>query len=63
MPQHRERTTCTRADIGQYAVQSIESNDLPPILGVTLLAAFFVVIANLLVDLLYAAADPRVRLS
>lgn len=49
--------------IGQYAVQSIESNDLPPILGVTLLAAFFVVIANLLVDLLYAAADPRVRLS
>ena len=29
----------------------------------TLLAAFFVVIANLLVDLLYAAIDPRVRLS
>ncbi|MFF7332658.1 ABC transporter permease subunit [Streptomyces sp. NPDC008150] len=49
--------------IGQYAVQAIESNDLPPILGVTLLAAFFVVIANLVVDLLYAAADPRVRLS
>ncbi|WP_369172520.1 ABC transporter permease [Streptomyces sp. R28] len=49
--------------IGQYAVQGITDNDLPPILGVTLLAAFFVVIANLLVDLLYAAADPRVRLS
>ncbi|MFE2044277.1 ABC transporter permease [Streptomyces sp. NPDC059477] len=49
--------------IGEYAVQSIQDNDLPPILGVTLFAAFFVVIANLLVDLLYAAADPRVRLS
>lgn len=49
--------------IGQYAVQGITDNDLPKILGVTLLAAFFVVIANLVVDVLYAAADPRVRLS
>ncbi|MEV6183667.1 ABC transporter permease, partial [Streptomyces sp. NPDC052015] len=49
--------------VGEYAVKAIQDNDLPPILGVTLLAAFFVVIANLLVDLLYAAADPRVRLS
>ncbi|KOV61744.1 ABC transporter permease [Streptomyces sp. MMG1121] len=49
--------------IGQYAVQAIDDNDLPPILGVTLLAALFVVIANLVVDVLYAAADPRVRLS
>ncbi|MFD5626461.1 MULTISPECIES: ABC transporter permease [unclassified Streptomyces] len=49
--------------IGQYAVQGITDNDLPKILGVTLIAALFVVIANLLVDLLYAAADPRVRLS
>ena len=49
--------------VGQYAVQAIDDNDLPPILGVTLLAALFVVIANLVVDVLYAAADPRVRLS
>ncbi|MET9901451.1 ABC transporter permease [Streptomyces sp. NPDC006446] len=49
--------------VGAYAVQGITDNDLPLILGVTLLAAFFVVVANLLVDLLYAAADPRVRLS
>ncbi|MEU2061546.1 ABC transporter permease [Streptomyces sp. NPDC013455] len=49
--------------IGEYAVKAINDNDLPPILGVTLLAAFFVVIANLLVDVVYAAADPRVRLS
>ena len=33
------------------------------VLGVTLLAAFFVVVANLVVDLLYAVVDPRVRLA
>jgi peptide/nickel transport system permease protein len=49
--------------IGQYAVQGITDNDLPPILGVTMLAAAFVVVSNLLVDLLYATIDPRVRLS
>ncbi|MFI6012828.1 ABC transporter permease [Streptomyces sp. NPDC051243] len=49
--------------IGEYAVQAITANDLPPILGVTLLAAFFVVFMNLVVDLLYATIDPRVRLS
>ena len=32
------------------------------ILGVTLFAAFFIVIANLVVDLLYGVIDPRVRL-
>ncbi|BBC32775.1 Dipeptide transport system permease protein [Streptomyces graminofaciens] len=49
--------------IGEYAVRNITANDLPPILGVTLLAAFFVVFMNLVVDLLYATIDPRVRLS
>ncbi|MFL6145886.1 MAG: ABC transporter permease [Labedaea sp.] len=47
--------------LGKYAIDSIRTNDLPPVLGVTLLAAFFVVIANLVVDLLYAVIDPRVR--
>ena len=47
--------------LGNYAVQGIFANDLPKILGVTLLAAVFVVIANLVVDLLYAVVDPRVR--
>ena len=46
---------------GNYAVQGIFANDLPKIMGVTLLAAFFVVVANLVVDLLYAVVDPRVR--
>ncbi|MFH8379772.1 ABC transporter permease [Kitasatospora sp. NPDC018058] len=49
--------------VGQFAVQAISDNDLPKILGVTLLAAFFVVACNLVVDLLYALVDPRVRLS
>jgi peptide/nickel transport system permease protein len=47
--------------LGNYAVQGIFANDLPKIMGVTLLAAFFVVVANLVVDLLYAVVDPRVR--
>jgi len=49
--------------VGKYAVNAIVKNDLPQILGVTMLTAFFVVIANLIVDLLYAVVDPRVRLS
>ncbi|RKT15816.1 peptide/nickel transport system permease protein [Streptomyces sp. 1114.5] len=49
--------------VGQFAVQAISDNDLPKILGVTLLAAFFIVACNLVVDLLYALVDPRVRLS
>ncbi|MEV6306228.1 ABC transporter permease [Actinoplanes sp. NPDC051861] len=48
--------------LGKYAVDAITNNDLPKVLGVTMMAAFFVVIANLVVDLLYAVVDPRVRL-
>jgi peptide/nickel transport system permease protein len=36
--------------------------DEPVILGITILAAAFVVVANLIVDILYAVLDPRVRL-
>ncbi|MEU4419984.1 ABC transporter permease [Actinoplanes sp. NPDC024001] len=48
--------------LGKYAVEAITNNDLPKVLGVTMMAAFFVVIANLIVDLFYAVVDPRVRL-
>ncbi|MFI1995063.1 ABC transporter permease [Actinoplanes sp. NPDC020271] len=48
--------------LGYQAYAAIKGNDLPVILGVTLLAAFFIVIANLIVDLVYSAIDPRVRL-
>lgn len=49
--------------VGQYAVQAITDNDLPKIMAVTTLAAFFIVVANLVVDVLYVAVDPRVRYS
>ena len=47
--------------LGFFTVQAVNNQDLPEILGVTMLAAFFIVIANLVVDILYAVLDPRVR--
>ena len=47
--------------LGGATVQAITGNDLPLIQGVVLFAAFFVIVANLLVDIAYAALDPRVR--
>jgi peptide/nickel transport system permease protein len=49
--------------LGQLAVQSVTTQDLPVIVGIVLLASFFVVLANIVVDLLYAVLDPRVRRS
>ena len=54
-------TTFSLPGIGQYAVQGIRDNDLPKVLGVTLVGALFIILANLVVDLLYAVVDPRVR--
>ncbi|GGS10035.1 ABC transporter permease [Streptomyces aureoverticillatus] len=48
--------------LGLEAVRAISSKDLPVILGVTLCAALAIAVANLVVDLLYAVIDPRVRL-
>jgi peptide/nickel transport system permease protein len=48
--------------LGEYAIDGIKNYDLPKVMGVVLVAATFVVIANLIVDLLYAVVDPRVRL-
>jgi len=47
--------------IGQYAVRAIFNNDFPSVMGVTLFAAFFFALANLVVDIAYAFLDPRVR--
>jgi len=49
--------------VGQYAADSVGSLDLPPVMGTTLYAAFFIVLLSVLVDVAYAALDPRVRLS
>ena len=49
--------------LGYISYQAISKSDLPLIMGVTILAALFIVVANILVDLLYAVIDPRVRLT
>ncbi len=47
--------------LGNYAVKSIQSLDVPAILGVTLVVALIYVLLNLVVDLVQAVIDPRVR--
>jgi peptide/nickel transport system permease protein len=47
--------------IGLYAVQSAVYSDFQPIMGVTLLIGINFMVANLIIDLVYGALDPRVR--
>jgi peptide/nickel transport system permease protein len=47
--------------VGKLTFDSLQNLDLPVIIGCVLYAAFFVVLANAVVDVLYAAIDPRVR--
>lgn len=49
--------------LGQNVVLAVGRQDLPVIEGVVLVAAAFVVVANIVVDTLYAVIDPRVRLT
>jgi peptide/nickel transport system permease protein len=49
--------------IGRLAYESIQNSDLPMIQGTVLLGAFFIILANLVVDIGYAFIDPRVRYS
>jgi peptide/nickel transport system permease protein len=49
--------------IAQATVKALIDLDLPMIVGVVLTSAFFVIMFNLIVDVLYAALDPRVRYS
>jgi peptide/nickel transport system permease protein len=49
--------------IGRLAIQAVSARDYPLVQGVVLVAAVIFVVLNLLVDLLYAVLDPRVRLS
>ena len=55
-------TTFSLPGLGQFTVLAIQNQDFPEIMGVVMLAAFFIVIANLVVDILYAVVDPRVRI-
>lgn len=54
-------STFSLPGMGQLVVDAVFGNDLPIVLGVVMVAGFFVVFANLVVDILYAAIDPRVR--
>ena len=47
--------------VGKETVTAIGQSDLPLIQGIVLFGAFFIVIFNLIVDILYAYLDPRVR--
>ena len=50
-PGHRPDTRCRR----------IDTQDFPAVMGVTMVGALFIVVANLIVDIVYAFLDPRVR--
>ena len=47
--------------VGWYAAQAVQDLDLPPIMGVTIYATFFIVLFSVIVDLVYAYLDPRIR--
>jgi peptide/nickel transport system permease protein len=47
--------------VGRFAYDAIINSDLPAIQGTVLFGAFFIVVANLVVDILYAFLNPRVR--
>ncbi len=49
--------------IGQASVEAIYTDNLPVIIGFVIIAAVFVVVANIIVDLCYALLDPRVRIT
>ena len=49
--------------VGQFAADSIGRLDVPPVLVITMLTAFFVVLFGAIVDIVYAVLDPRIRLS
>lgn len=47
--------------VGALAVQAVNNQDRPIIIGVVLLGGLFIVVANIIVDVLYVLLDPRVR--
>jgi peptide/nickel transport system permease protein len=56
-------TTFGLPGLGQFTILAINNQDFPEIMGVVMLAAFFIVLANAVVDIMYAVVDPRVRIS
>jgi peptide/nickel transport system permease protein len=54
-------TTYSMPGLGQFTILAIQNQDLPEIEGVVMIASLFIVLANMVVDILYAVVDPRVR--
>jgi peptide/nickel transport system permease protein len=48
--------------VGQYFAESIRRLDVPPVMAITMFGAFFIVMFNTVVDIVYAFLDPRIRL-
>ncbi|MDX6639965.1 MAG: peptide/nickel transport system permease protein [Solirubrobacteraceae bacterium] len=49
--------------VGQFAAESVQKLDVPPVLVIVMFGAFFVVLLAAVIDVLYALLDPRIRLS
>jgi peptide/nickel transport system permease protein len=49
--------------VGQYVAESVDQLDVPPVLAVTMFGAFFIVLLNTVVDIVYAVLDPRIRVT
>jgi peptide/nickel transport system permease protein len=49
--------------LGQVSIEAIFTDNLPVVIGFVIVAAVFVVVANIVVDLVYALLDPRVRIA
>ncbi|MFN8517180.1 MAG: ABC transporter permease subunit, partial [Thermomicrobiales bacterium] len=56
-------TICNIPGIGSYFVRSATGRDYPMLMALTLLLAVLIVIANLIVDIVYAWLDPRISYS
>jgi peptide/nickel transport system permease protein len=54
--------TFSMPGLGYTVVNAITQDDLPVVIGITIVATVAVVIANIVVDVAYAGLDPRVRL-
>ncbi|MBX6723556.1 MAG: ABC transporter permease [Dactylosporangium sp.] len=55
-------TTFGLRGLGRTAIDAVREGDMPTIMATVLISAAFIVVANVLVDVLYALIDPRVRL-
>ena len=56
-------TVFTIPGLGRYFISSIQSRDYPLIMGTTIFLAAFIIVMNLIVDLLYKLVDPRINLT